>query len=138
MTGQNISLNGSGSWGGDAWITGYYWDFGDGNWGSGSNANHQYNSDGVYTVTLWVSDSNDNWSSSESFVTVNSTSLPVKLSFDELPNNTVVANQYLSQYGVKFYPGNSFYPIHTFQSCGFCSTTHHQISLAQNPMITDR
>jgi len=31
MTGQSISLDGSGSWtGDDGWIDGYYWDFGDG------------------------------------------------------------------------------------------------------------
>ena len=74
MTGQNISLDGSGSWSGDdGWITGYYWNFGDGTAGSGSNPNHQYNADGVYTVTLSVSESNGNWGSSQTFVTVNST-----------------------------------------------------------------
>lgn len=92
-------------------------------WGSGSNPSHQYNANGVYTVTLYVSESNGNWGSSQSFVTVNSVSLPARINFDELPNNTVVADQYLSQYGVRFYSGNSFYPVHTYQNCGPCATT---------------
>lgn len=124
MTGQSISLDGGGSWtGDDGWIDGYYWDFGDDTWGSGPNPSHQYNANGAYTVTLYVSESNGNWGSSQSFVTVDSVSLPARINFDELPNNTVVADQYLSQYGVRFYSGNSFYPVHTYQNCGPCSTT---------------
>lgn len=32
----------------------YTWDFGDGNFGSGSSTNHTYNNSGIYTVTLTV------------------------------------------------------------------------------------
>lgn len=123
LTGQNIALNGWDSYSYEGWITDYYWDFGDGTWGSGPNPSHQYNADGVYTVWLTVCD--DYWycASSQSFVTVDSVNLPVRLTFDELPNNFIVADQYLNQYGVRFYSGNSFYPVHTYQNCGFCSTT---------------
>jgi len=123
MTGQSIQMNGLNSWSDYGWITGYYWDFGDGTSGSGPSPTHQYSADGVYTVSLWVSDSEGNWASSEIFVTVDSASLPVRLTFDELPNNTVVADQYYNQYGVRFYSNNFFYPVHTYQTCGFCSTT---------------
>jgi PKD repeat protein len=124
MTGQSISLDGGGSWCEQGWITGYYWDFGDGTSGSGPNPNHQYNADGVYSVTLSVSDSEGNWASSQSFVTVNSVFLPVRLTFDELPDNTVVADQYNAPFGVRFSSGNFFLPVHTQQFCGFfCSAT---------------
>lgn len=52
-----------------------------------------------------------------------SSSLPVMLRFDELPNNTVVADQYYNSYGVRFYSGSFFNPVHTYQQCGPCSTT---------------
>lgn len=54
---------------------------------------------------------------------MDSISLPVKIGFDDLPNNTVVADQYYNSYGVRFYSGSFFYPVHTYQQCGFCSTT---------------
>jgi PKD repeat protein len=123
MTGQSIQLYGWQSWSMEGWIVGYYWSFGDGTWGSGPNPTHQYAADGVYSVSLTVCDENWNCASSESSVTVDSVNLPVKLTFDELPNNTVVADQYFNQYGVRFYTANPFYPVHTQQNCGFCSTT---------------
>ena len=84
MTGQTIQMNGWDSWSDGGWITGYYWDFGDGTSGSGPNPNHQYNADGVYTVSLWVSDSDGNWASSQSFEMV--LSMPQTLSMGlELP-----------------------------------------------------
>jgi hypothetical protein len=46
------------------------------------------------------------------------TSFPVKITFDELPNNTVVADQYLNQYGVRFASANFAAPVHTKQDCG--------------------
>jgi len=47
----------------------------------------------------------------------------VVLRFDELPNSTTVADQYLNQYGVRFSSGNAFFPVHTHQNCGPCFTT---------------
>lgn len=46
-----------------------------------------------------------------------------RITFDELPNNVTVGDQYFNQYGVRFSSGNFFFPVHTQQNCGFCSTT---------------
>ena len=116
LTGQSIALDGGGSWSTDGEIIYYYWDFGDGTWGNGPNPNHQFNANGAYSVWLTVCDENWNCASSQSFVTVDSVNLPVRLTFDELPNNIIVADQYLNQYGVRFYSGNVFYPVHTYQN----------------------
>jgi Tol biopolymer transport system component len=59
----------------------------------------------------------------QNLVTGDSSSLPVRITFDELPNQTIVANQYQNQYGVKFYSSHFLYPVHTQQNCGPCSTT---------------
>jgi Papain family cysteine protease/PKD domain len=37
----------------------YFWDFGDGSFGTGKTANHTYNHRGIYNVTLTVRDSNN-------------------------------------------------------------------------------
>lgn len=61
-------------------------------------------------------------------------SLPVRLTFDELPNNTVVFDQYFNSYGVRFYSNNTSLPMHTFQNCSiFCSTTSPPNFLSTKP-----
>ncbi|GHC80340.1 hypothetical protein GCM10007079_19220 [Nocardiopsis terrae] len=49
-------VDASGSTAGDAPITGYHWDFGDGGTASGASAWHFYPGPGTYTVTLTVTD----------------------------------------------------------------------------------
>lgn len=122
-TGQSIVFDGGSSWSFDGPIIYYYWDFGDGTSATGPNPSHQYSAEGVYTVTLTVCDDLWNCASSESFATAGSVNVPARINFDGLPNNLVVADQFLSEYGVRFYSGNSFYPTHTAQNCGPCSTT---------------
>lgn len=107
MTGQNVQLDGWDSWSSEGWIMAYYWDFGDGTGGSGPNPSHQYSADGVYTVWLTVCDENWTCAWSQSFVTVDSVNLPVRLNFEDIGYPSVVANQYYSQYGVKFYSAKS-------------------------------
>ena len=46
---------------------------------------------------------------------------PITINFDDLPNNTVVTNQYFNQYGVTFSSGNPFLPLHTQQACNLCA-----------------
>jgi len=125
MTGQAIAFDASCSYSFDGPIIYYFWDFGDGTYGTGPNPNHQYMAEDVYTVTLTVCDDLWNCASSQSYATAGSVNVPARINFDELPvvNNLIVADQYLSQYGVRFYSGNTQYPTHTYQNCGFCLTT---------------
>ncbi len=53
--GENIRFNGSESFD-EVGITGYQWDFGDGNFAEGAEVNHVYQEAGNYTVTLTVMD----------------------------------------------------------------------------------
>jgi len=55
-TGQVISFNAGNSYDPDGFITSYFWDFGDGKNTTGVTVNHEYADDGVYSVTLTVTD----------------------------------------------------------------------------------
>jgi Tol biopolymer transport system component len=129
QSGDAVQLNGSHSFDPDGTIVNYAWDFGDGTSGNGAIINHQYAASGVYPVSLTVTDNNGNTSSSQGFVNVDSVALPVKINFETLPNGTpipngaVISDQYLKDYGVLFSSGNPFFPVHTYQNCGPCSTT---------------
>ena len=130
---QNIALDGGGSWSFEGSVIYYYWDFGDGTYGTGPYPSHHYNSDGAYAVTLTVCDESWNCANSQSLATVGSVNVPARITFDELPNNLVVADQYFGQYGVRFYSSNNFYPTHTYQNCGFCSTISPPNFLSTKP-----
>jgi PKD repeat protein/KaiC/GvpD/RAD55 family RecA-like ATPase len=56
LTGEDIVFNATNSHDLDGQITDYFWDFGDGNIGTGSIANHAYADNGTYQVTLTVTD----------------------------------------------------------------------------------
>jgi PKD repeat protein len=128
---------GGGSFDPNGTIVSYSWNFGDGTSGTGPIVNHQYNASGVYSLSLSVSDNNGNSASSQGFVTIDSVAFPVKINFYELPNNTILADQYLSQYGVRFSSDNSLSPVHTWQICGgFCSTTSLPNFIWTYPNIT--
>ena len=122
-TSQSITFDASESWSFDGPIVYYHWDFGDGTYATGPNPNHQYSAEGVYTVTLTVCDDLWNCASSESYATAGAVNVPARIHFDELANNTIVADQYLSAYGVRFISGTPFYQVRTFNDCGFCATT---------------
>jgi len=51
-----VNFNGTGSTDSDGTVVGYNWDFGDGNTGTGSIANHTYAAAGNYTAILTVTD----------------------------------------------------------------------------------
>ncbi len=57
--GQPVSFDGSGSTAGSGTITGYAWDFGDGNTGSGAKVSHTYATAGTFNVSLTVTNSNN-------------------------------------------------------------------------------
>jgi PKD repeat protein len=54
--GAAVAFDGSGSADPDGTVVAYDWDFGDGGTGTGVNPTHSYATDGVFTVTLTVSD----------------------------------------------------------------------------------
>jgi len=56
LTGEVISFNASASYDPDGSVVGYFWDFGDGTNATGVTSSHSYVDDGVYTVTLTVTD----------------------------------------------------------------------------------
>jgi len=122
QAGQVVQLNGAASFDPDGTITNYVWNFGDGTSGAGAIANHQYPASGMYSVSLTVTDNAGNINSAQGFVTVDSVALPAKITFDDLPhqepNGTVVADQYLNQFGVRFSSANFFFPVHTKRDCG--------------------
>ncbi|MCK5603270.1 right-handed parallel beta-helix repeat-containing protein, partial [Candidatus Pacearchaeota archaeon] len=54
--GDIVIFSGIGSWDLDGWIVNYTWDFGDGSFGYGMNVTHTYSVEGIYNVTLTVTD----------------------------------------------------------------------------------
>jgi len=56
LTGEVITFNASDSYDQDGFIVSYLWDFGDGSNASGVIVNHLYADDGIYNVTLTVTD----------------------------------------------------------------------------------
>ncbi|MCW4016794.1 MAG: PKD domain-containing protein [Candidatus Bathyarchaeota archaeon] len=55
-TDEEIHFDGTGSYDSDGSIVSYAWDFGDGNTATGATVEHTYEDNGVYTVTLTVTD----------------------------------------------------------------------------------
>jgi PKD repeat protein len=70
VSSRTVTADGSSSTDSDGTVTSYAWDWGDGQVGSGATANHTYASDGVYPVTLTVTDDDGAPSSTSQPVTV--------------------------------------------------------------------
>jgi PKD repeat protein len=82
VVGQTVSFTGSAS-GGTAPYS-YAWNFGDTSTGSGSSASHIYQTVGVYTVVLTVTDGAGHVANASNTVTV---TLPLSASFTYSPSN---------------------------------------------------
>ena len=87
-TGEVISFNASGSYDPDGNITNYFWDFGDGTNTTGVTVDHVYVDDGVYTITLVVTD-DDGKTASKSAVKTVSNRPPIALFIDDATNADV-------------------------------------------------
>ncbi|MCW4052202.1 MAG: PKD domain-containing protein [Candidatus Bathyarchaeota archaeon] len=58
-TDETVTFNASASYDPDGTIESYAWDFGDGSNGTGETASHSFTADGIYTVTLTITDDDD-------------------------------------------------------------------------------
>jgi serine protease len=68
--GETVNFDGSGSDDIDDAIVSYHWNFGDGSTGSGVTVTHEYSSDGVFNVTLTVTDASGATGEDTAVVTV--------------------------------------------------------------------
>jgi DNA/RNA endonuclease G (NUC1) len=68
--GMAVSMSGAASYDPNGSIVSYAWDFGDGQTGSGVTASHSYAQEGLYTVTLTVTDNDGLTSVTQTSVTV--------------------------------------------------------------------
>jgi PKD repeat protein len=68
--GETITFNATESYDSDGVIISYFWDFGDGTNATGVIVSHAYASDGVYTVTLTVTDDDGALGTAEATKTV--------------------------------------------------------------------
>ncbi len=75
----------------DNGITGYSWNFGDGNTATGATPNHSYAADGTYTVTLTVTDSANQTDSTSQSVTVSAGTVEPPVG-NELENGVAKTN----------------------------------------------
>lgn len=133
-SGQPVQLSAIGSYDPDGSVVNYSWNFGDGTSGTGPVVNHQYNSAGEYSVSLAVMDNRGSTNSAQAVVSVNSATVPVRINFDELPNNFFgLGDHYLNYAGVKFYSNNQFAQVHTYQNCGPCTTTSGSNFISTKP-----
>jgi PKD repeat protein len=65
-----IKFNGSQSYDSDGTIVEYLWDFGDGHIGNGEIVTHEYNNEGIYDLSLKVSDNNYDFNINYSYVVI--------------------------------------------------------------------
>jgi PKD repeat protein len=71
IEGQTISFDASSSYDPDGSIASYSWDFGDDNISSDINPSHQYTVNGIYTVTLTITDNDGTTAFTEKIITIN-------------------------------------------------------------------
>jgi len=73
-------------------VTGFAWDFGDGNTGSGSSVTHAYTRAGTYVITLTVRDDLGQSSTTTSNITVSGVSAQIVASFIFSPTTPRIGN----------------------------------------------
>lgn len=103
--GEQATLDGTGSSDPDGVgdIASYEWDFGDGNTGSGVIAQHTYDDNGIYTITLTVTDSYGETSSDTATVAVSN--VAPTADFSVFPNIILSGESSTLTFGNQFDPG---------------------------------
>ncbi len=145
-----INFSGLGSSDSDGTITNYAWNFGDGNTGAGVSATHTYNSEGIYTATLIVTDNDGLTDETSVTITVdaaleapianittdtNSGNAPLPISFSG--SSSTDADGTISNYSWNFGDGNTGTGVnisHTFVNAGSYTVT---LTVTDNDGLTD-
>ncbi len=91
---QEANFDASESIGVEGEIIDYSWDFGDDNTGNGVTTTHTYSEVGVYTVTLTITDSENNEASDTTTIWVQETNEPPNLPVISGPNAAQVGRTY--------------------------------------------
>lgn len=91
--GRAITFDGTWSYDPDGTIVKYEWDFGDGTTGEGPTLSHTYEDEGVYTVTLTVTDDNGLTGSDATTATVSRPPPPPPLPKNKKPKADAGPNQ---------------------------------------------
>lgn len=111
VVGGDLFFNAAASWDLNGTIQSYFWSFGDGQTATGMVANHTYNSPGIYTVALTVTDNCNATHSDQLIATINHSSGELHANFkvyrqissvngfeqwvEVLPNETIEMNDRL-------------------------------------------
>jgi len=140
QVGEDVNFDASGTSAGSP-ITGYDWDFGDGNTGSGQLTTHAYGAAGTYQVTLTVTDQNGLSSSATTQIDV-----PAPAPASKLPPIAAIAGPATADAGVTVTfdgtPSQSGSPIANYQwdfgdgVTGSGSTVSYAYAQAGNYQVT--
>ena len=127
-----VTFSTKGSWDPDGTIVGYSWDFGDGSSGTGETINHSFSSDGFYTISLTLTDNDDNTATLLKNLVVDSRFAPP---IDVLGNQIIDANGkslYLRGFNIAdpIYHNNEQEIIHY--------KNDWKVELIRIPLITER
>jgi PKD repeat protein len=135
-----VTFDGSGSSDPDGTIVAYDWDFGDGSVGTGVSPTHTYGTDGVFTVTLTVTDDDGLTDSAATTATIGIGPLPpvadpngpysgavgVPVLFDGTGSTDPNGNETIVAYDWDFGDGNigtGPTPSHTYAAAGLYGVT---------------
>lgn len=124
VIGVDITFNGSNSFDLDGNMSSYLWNFGDGAKGSGAIVNHKYSSNGVYKVSLTVTDNNGFTNTKNTSATI----IPLVKKTTSIQTINEIENEYNIELNDLFYgydtdgdsvvdkfidPNNKLHAVHT-------------------------
>ena len=124
VVGVDLTFNGSNSFDLDGHISSYLWSFGDGTKGDGAIVNHRYSANGVYKVSLTVTDNNGLTNTKTTTATI----IPLTKKTTSIQTVNEIENQYDIELDGLFYsydtdgdavvdkfidPNNKLHAVHT-------------------------
>jgi hypothetical protein len=131
-----VSMDAGASYDADGTITSYYWDFGDGTYGTGATTSHEYAAEGTFTPILTVTDSfgltGQAWKNvdvSKSLTNVTLSGSPTGV-IDAGTIVTLTANAnggYQTKYKFLINSANGWVTLRDYQSANTCTWTPTEI-----------